>query len=125
MISQSDKIFGSILIAFIVYITVRGQLPSYMSLFTGKASGQSSNTTGQASGSSNSLFNDLSLNTGFSPGSFKTAASTVNSFINSAGQTISTVSNFANAASGNSSSSNSNSFDTTDIINSAGEFFSM
>lgn len=33
MFSQTDKLFAAILLAFIVYITVRGELPSYASLF--------------------------------------------------------------------------------------------
>lgn len=36
-LSQSDKLFGALLIAFIIYITVRGQLPApkgYLGIFT-------------------------------------------------------------------------------------------
>lgn len=32
-LSQSDTIFGALLIGFIVYITVRGQLPEYLDVF--------------------------------------------------------------------------------------------
>ena len=32
---QSTVIFGTLLAAFVIYITIRGQLPSYLSLFTG------------------------------------------------------------------------------------------
>ncbi len=38
--SQSNLIFGILLFAFIVYITSRGQLPDYISLFTSKGSGE-------------------------------------------------------------------------------------
>lgn len=31
--SQTDKLFAAVLVAFVIYITVRGQLPSYGSLF--------------------------------------------------------------------------------------------
>jgi len=33
---QSNIIFGAILFAFIVYITIRDQLPSYLDLFNSK-----------------------------------------------------------------------------------------
>lgn len=32
--SQTDKLFGALLIAFLIYITARGQLPQYFQLFT-------------------------------------------------------------------------------------------
>lgn len=32
---QSTIIFGTLVFAFVIYITVRGQLPAYFSLFTG------------------------------------------------------------------------------------------
>lgn len=35
---QSNVIFASLFIAFIVYITVRGELPSYINILKGKAS---------------------------------------------------------------------------------------
>jgi hypothetical protein len=34
---QSNVIFGTLVFAFIVYITVRGQLPGYLNLFRGKS----------------------------------------------------------------------------------------
>jgi hypothetical protein len=34
-VSQSNVIFGMILIAFVVFITTRGELPSYLSLLRG------------------------------------------------------------------------------------------
>lgn len=36
---QSTVTFGVLLFAFVVYITLRGQLPSYLSLFTSKKKG--------------------------------------------------------------------------------------
>lgn len=39
---QSTIIFGSIVFAFVIYITVRGQLPDYLALFGGKKSSASS-----------------------------------------------------------------------------------
>lgn len=33
MFSQTDKLFAALLVAFLVYITVKGQLPDYASLF--------------------------------------------------------------------------------------------
>lgn len=35
---QSNVIFATLLFAFIVYITIRGQLPAYLDLFRGKGS---------------------------------------------------------------------------------------
>lgn len=32
---QSNVIFGVLIFAFVIYITLRGQLPAYLSLFTG------------------------------------------------------------------------------------------
>ena len=32
---QSTAIFGTLILAFVIYITLRGQLPRYLSLFTG------------------------------------------------------------------------------------------
>lgn len=32
---QSTIIFGTLLLAFVIYITLRGQLPAYLGLFTG------------------------------------------------------------------------------------------
>ena len=50
---QSTIIFGTLLFSFIVYITLRGQMPEYLGLFTAKAkSAQSAATTPQSSGSS-------------------------------------------------------------------------
>lgn len=48
-LSQTDKIFGALLIGFLIYITVRGQLPSYIQLFT---AGDASPPPAPASGSS-------------------------------------------------------------------------
>ncbi len=39
-LSQSDKLFGALLIAFLIYITVRGQLPApkgYLGIFVHSA----------------------------------------------------------------------------------------
>lgn len=44
---QSNFIFGMILLAFIVFITTRGELPAYISLLRG---GTASGDTGGASG---------------------------------------------------------------------------
>ena len=62
---QSTIIFGSLLLAFVVYITLRGQLPSYLNLFTGK--GANTNSKGSTatqnnstdSKSSNNFFNSV------------------------------------------------------------------
>lgn len=44
---QSNIIFGSLLFAFIVYITIRGQLPGYLDLFRGRGNGgQSASASG-------------------------------------------------------------------------------
>lgn len=45
-LSQSDKIFGALLIAFVIYITVRGQLPKYLSIFQHSASNSGSSGGG-------------------------------------------------------------------------------
>lgn len=39
---QSTIIFGAIVFAFVIYITVRGQLPDYLALFSGSKSSASS-----------------------------------------------------------------------------------
>lgn len=49
---QSNVIFGALLFAFIVYITVRGQLPAYLDLFRGKGSGASGNSASAEKASS-------------------------------------------------------------------------
>lgn len=46
---QSTIIFGSLLLAFVIYITLRGQLPSYLGLFTGKGSSSTANTNNSGS----------------------------------------------------------------------------
>lgn len=51
-LSQSDKLFGALLIAFIVYITVRGQLPApsgYLGIFTHNSAPTSSSPASTAS----------------------------------------------------------------------------
>lgn len=40
---QSNFIFGMILIAFIVFITVRGELPTYLSLLRGSGNSTTAN----------------------------------------------------------------------------------
>lgn len=67
---QSNVIFGAILIAFIVFITVRGELPAYLSLLRGSSNGQD-DTTGSLSAGGLSTDNanvigniGTSLNTG-------------------------------------------------------------
>lgn len=45
---QSTVIFGVLLFAFLMYITLRGQLPAYLALFKGKV-------TGSATGSSSNV----------------------------------------------------------------------
>ncbi len=49
--SQSNLIFGTLLLAFIIYITSRGQLPEYIRLFTekGSATGIGSDKSGSTS----------------------------------------------------------------------------
>jgi hypothetical protein len=42
--SQSNWIFGVLLFAFIVYITTKGELPSYIALFTSKGATTSTAT---------------------------------------------------------------------------------
>lgn len=48
---QSNVIFGTLLLAFIVYITMRGQLPGYLDLFTKKNAPKSSSSTSSSSSS--------------------------------------------------------------------------
>jgi hypothetical protein len=46
-VSQSNIILGSILFGFIVYITVKGQLPIFVGILTGNtAAAASTNTVG-------------------------------------------------------------------------------
>ncbi len=48
---QSNVIFGTILLAFIVYITMRGQLPAYLDLFKkGKPTSSSSGSSKSGGG---------------------------------------------------------------------------
>lgn len=53
---QSNFIFGMIFLAFIVFITTRGELPTYLSLLRG--SGNSSGAIGNAL-SQNNIFGNL------------------------------------------------------------------
>lgn len=46
---QSTVIFGTLLLAFIVYITLRDQLPEYLALFKGKSKTAAPSTTAQPS----------------------------------------------------------------------------
>lgn len=39
---QSNVIFGTLIFMFIVYITMRGQLPAYLDLFKSKKAGEGS-----------------------------------------------------------------------------------
>lgn len=39
---QSTVIFGTLLLGFVIYVTIRGQLPAYMSIFTGAQVGAGS-----------------------------------------------------------------------------------
>jgi len=41
---QTTKIFGVILAMFIVYITLKGELPAYMAVFTGNKTSTGSTT---------------------------------------------------------------------------------
>lgn len=43
---QSNVIFGTLLFAFLVYVTMRGQLPQYLDLFKAKPQEQSSSSGG-------------------------------------------------------------------------------
>ena len=60
---QSTIIFGTLLAAFVIYITLRGQLPDYFALFTGAPSTSGDTTsaeiipseTAKTSGTSNPL----------------------------------------------------------------------
>jgi hypothetical protein len=52
-VQQSNFIFGALAVAFIVFITTRGSLPTYMSVLFGTASAPSS--AGDASGSASDL----------------------------------------------------------------------
>ena len=49
--SQSNIIFGTLLFAFIIYITTKGELPAYIGLFTKKGTSASvgTDTSGSAS----------------------------------------------------------------------------
>jgi len=49
---QSNIIFAALLFAFIIYITIRGQLPSYLALFSGKGASSSAPTKTPTSSSS-------------------------------------------------------------------------
>jgi len=42
---QSNIIFGTLLLAFVIYITLRGQLPEYIALFTGASTQSATPTT--------------------------------------------------------------------------------
>ena len=59
---QSTIIFGSLLLAFVIYITLRGQLPAYLGLFTGKgttATTDSSTKTSPDKSSSSNFMNSI------------------------------------------------------------------
>ena len=77
---QSTVIFGTLLAAFVIYITIRGQLPSYLSLFTG-------GTTGPVA-PKNSTTNDSKGSSGNSGSVVDTVVSTANKFLHYAGKVI-------------------------------------
>lgn len=92
-LSQSDKVFGALLIAFVIYVTVRGQLPGYMALFTKKAPASSGSSTSSGSGSSTSSGNPLDFISNLLNGA--------NSMITGAG---SSIGDFLGTSGGSSSS---------------------
>lgn len=47
---NSNEIFAALAIAFVVFITVRGQLPAYMGLFVPQPAGGSTSVLGAAIG---------------------------------------------------------------------------
>lgn len=55
---QSNIIFGTLLFAFVIYITLRGQLPEYIALFTG-ASPNTAATDNQTSENNSNDFTKL------------------------------------------------------------------
>lgn len=55
-LSQTSIIAAALMVAFILFITVRGELPAYLAIFTGKAS---RNASPGPTGSSASLINSL------------------------------------------------------------------
>lgn len=62
---QSNVIFAALLFAFIVYITVRGQLPSYLALFTRK--GSEANGKGSSTASASNTPTSSQSQSGSSP----------------------------------------------------------
>lgn len=50
---QSNFIFGALAVAFVVFITTRGSLPTYMSVLFGTASAPASSGGSASSGSNN------------------------------------------------------------------------
>ena len=52
-LSQTDKLFAALLGAFIIYVTVKGQLPAYFALFTSNTSSATPTTSSGSSGGSN------------------------------------------------------------------------
>jgi hypothetical protein len=59
-VRQSTVIFGSLVFAFIVYITLRGQLPDYLALFSSKPSSSAPASNADKTSGSNSVFGDFS-----------------------------------------------------------------
>lgn len=55
--SQNSVIFFYLLVGFVIYITVRGQLPAYMAVLTGK-------TTGSGTSGAGALFQGLTGGSG-------------------------------------------------------------
>lgn len=50
---QSNVIFGVLVFAFVIYITLRGQLPAYIALFTGADTPDTGSNSGATSESPN------------------------------------------------------------------------
>jgi len=59
-VRQSTVIFGSLVFSFIVYVTLRGQLPDYLALFSSSPSPPTSASNADKTSASNSPFGDLS-----------------------------------------------------------------
>ena len=56
---QSSIIFGALFVAFIVFITVRGELPNYIGVLFPKSGGSSGASSGDLLGSAGSMFGGL------------------------------------------------------------------
>lgn len=55
--SQSNKLFGALLLAFIIFITVRGELPIYLTILRG--GGESASKPAGGSSGGGDIFSDI------------------------------------------------------------------